>query len=80
MSIPWILWGLWKHPNEFLFKGKQGDINSLVSVVVEETDMWLQQHEVSSLGFQSVSLNKFVPEKCWSKPWDEVFKCNIHAS
>lgn len=42
-SIPWLLWGLWKQQNIFIFEGIQGDINSFISSALEETDLFMHQ-------------------------------------
>ncbi|KAG7586642.1 Reverse transcriptase zinc-binding domain [Arabidopsis thaliana x Arabidopsis arenosa] len=79
MAIPWIIWGIWKHRNEVLYAGKQGDLNALVVHALEEAEMW---NTVSAAQRQSLA-NTTQPISRgtrWTLPPLDMLKCNIHVS
>ncbi|KAG7567744.1 Ribonuclease H domain [Arabidopsis thaliana x Arabidopsis arenosa] len=79
MAIPWLLWGIWKHRNEVLYAGKQGELNALVSHGIEEAEEW---NKIKELQPQTSMSN--VPvlrrEGHWVKPPIDFLKCNLHMS
>lgn len=39
LTIPWFLWGIWKHGNTLLIEKVHGDVNVLVANAFEESDL-----------------------------------------
>ncbi|KAL9293638.1 hypothetical protein AtEden1_Chr3g0196971 [Arabidopsis thaliana] len=78
-SIPWILWGIWKHRNKILYAAQQGDLNALVAHAFEEAMVWNKLREAPSqvlnCGIAYSRLGKF-----WFKPPLTILKCNMHSS
>ncbi|XP_020870665.1 uncharacterized protein LOC110225387 [Arabidopsis lyrata subsp. lyrata] len=79
MAIPWILWGIWKHRNEVLYAGKQGDLNALVVHAIEEAELWNKLKETQPQPPLGTGLNAR-RETRWVKPPINFLKCNLHVS
>ncbi|XP_020881798.1 uncharacterized protein LOC110228494 [Arabidopsis lyrata subsp. lyrata] len=79
MAIPWILWGIWKHRNEVLYAGKQGDLNALVVHAIEEAELWNKLKETQPQPPLGTGLNSR-RETRWVKPPINFLKCNLHVS
>lgn len=80
LAIPWWLWGLWKHRNEFVFEKKQRDINVLIRVGMEEAEMWSHQQSQLALESKISSQGSNKINRIWTKPVNGMLKCNIHTS
>jgi len=74
MAIPWILWGIWKHRNETLYAGKQGDLVYLVTHAIEEAEVWnkLRDRQLQDNITNSQPIRR---ENRWIKPSLGVLKC-----
>ncbi|CAD5333339.1 unnamed protein product [Arabidopsis thaliana] len=73
MAIPWILWGIWKHRNETLYAGKQGDLVYLVTHAIEEAEVWnkLRDRQLQDNITNSQPIRR---ENRWIKPSLGVLK------
>ncbi|CAL9240060.1 unnamed protein product, partial [Arabidopsis halleri] len=80
ISIPWILWGIWKNRNATLIAGKTGDLKTLVSLAMEEATNWSKQNEVAAQEHNRAITRTNLAEKMWSKPVNGIIKCNMSSS
>lgn len=80
LAIPWILWGIWKNRNAFVFDKKKSDLNLVVTHAFEESDLWQKAKD------KQISLSKtnLVPYSnllsYWIRPVAGMLKCNLSVS
>ncbi|XP_010474031.1 PREDICTED: uncharacterized protein LOC104753480 [Camelina sativa] len=78
--LPWLLWGIWKWRNNFVFQGKQMDIQEMVTKAFMESSEWLAAQESIGLCTKDWEGKKVSIEVRWRRPLLGVVKCNIVAS
>lgn len=80
LAIPWLLWGIWKHRNNFLFEKQQGDINVLVNNAFDDSDLWNKEKVKENLELRFNSSIGSRLETRWFWPREGLLKCNLHAN
>lgn len=69
--------GLWKHRNVFIFEGKHGDINGLISNAVDDSALFLYHQDQVALETKVNSHSPGLVDKVWRRPPEGTVKCNM---
>lgn len=79
LSIPWILWSIWKARNAWVFEKTRLDPLSILVNARQNSDIWLQinQREEDNDGMAQRQQNTSI---MWTKPNNGSVKCNVGSS
>ncbi|XP_020875872.1 uncharacterized protein LOC110227082 [Arabidopsis lyrata subsp. lyrata] len=79
ISIPWVLWAIWKNRNRTIFEGKVWNFQALVQKAYEDAMHWTMVNTQPSTLFSRQSTPIWM-EKKWRKPQTGILKCNLNSS